>query len=167
MMALLCIAFDLMVAWGVGFIYSTITCRWSRVFKGWQHLQPYRGGPRLRWFEVVRAVMGAMHRQGFLEFWPRFCSMLVLVPVLKWVVASNALTYDVEELFVTQRTIAGFAHEGLDSKTLAETFNLLVATAKHKESNRSMIDGHPFAPHYPNPHHLTRKWHQGMQFHNM
>lgn len=116
----------------------------------WAHAE----WPRWSWGDVCRALIGTMHRQGFLElvfgkpYWG--LGSLLLDPVFKYALQCNLFLDELEIKYANEwidppRPDASFEY-------LREFTSTFVCTALHSEPQRQFIGReNTFAAHYPYP----------------
>eukprot|EP00435_Cladocopium_sp_Y103_P014670 s2930_g3.t1 len=111
--------------------------------------------------DLVCALLGAMDRQGLLEFFMAVPLMLSIVPIYKHAVLCNAWIYDLTEVFILQWSDP----LRLPKLQVQEGLEQMIAAARLDDSQRQKVDQFPFlAYHQYPPADRSSKTVAGMQF---
>eukprot|EP00438_Fugacium_kawagutii_P007243 Skav211563 [mRNA] locus=scaffold2228:165109:165852:+ [translate_table: standard] len=123
--------------------------------------------------DIVCAMIGAMDRQGFMEFFIAMPFMLAMVPIYKHTILTNALLFDLQECHTNQwsdpvdATLDGKVDEadrpGAKKHMLSGISRVLL-----KERARRIVDAYEFTGFHPYPPPgRESKTVAGMQFANV
>jgi hypothetical protein len=160
-------------------------CNMSRTRRSWAALQPYNGLPGATgaparspaddlatkfgyvwpFADLMCLCIGMMDRQGFFEFLTAVPLMIAVLPVYKHVILTNALLYDLKEVYINQWTDPLDANQ--DEAPIRDLMQRCICRALLEESNRDFIDAWIFAGYhqYPPPSRESKTV-AGMQFAN-
>jgi hypothetical protein len=105
--------------------------------------------------DLVAGSIGAMDRQGLLEYLGAVSAMMAMVPIFKHIL-SNPFLYALEELYINQWTPALDAtgdglHKREDQQLVQSHIQHQVCRTKLHEKQRAVTDAWPFAGHHQYP----------------
>eukprot|EP00613_Pedinella_sp_CCMP2098_P019316 CAMPEP_0171692548 /NCGR_PEP_ID=MMETSP0991-20121206/6138_1 /TAXON_ID=483369 /ORGANISM="non described non described, Strain CCMP2098" /LENGTH=330 /DNA_ID=CAMNT_0012280865 /DNA_START=627 /DNA_END=1619 /DNA_ORIENTATION=+ len=122
---------------------------------------PYRGGPSVVWHlnDVLVALLGQVHRQGWVEGAFKLAGGVTFIPWLKYFVNCNPYIYQLEERFIQQITTS---MQDMPLADCANTARAIISRCTQQKSTRAQVDAWSFVPHYSYPP-PGRNWALGLQ----
>jgi len=127
-----------------------LLCCGVKLCTSYSTIRPYNFGPFVftHITDLLVALVGQVLRHGVIESAWRCSVMVVLIPWMKYYMATNSWIYNLEERFV-QQISTSVADLPLEEVSL--TSRRIISRIKQEEGLRFKQDMWQFAPHYPYP----------------
>ena len=144
------LALDFTIMALLGCIWALAACRIHRVWGSIRAADPFRGGPWLLWYtaDITVALVGHMHRHGFLETVLKVSVMLCYNPWWKYWIGANPWVSDLGIRFITQISTR---MDDMATDDVERECRNLITCCKVPAEARAEADAMFFSPHYPSP----------------
>uniref|UniRef100_K3WT11 Uncharacterized protein n=1 Tax=Globisporangium ultimum (strain ATCC 200006 / CBS 805.95 / DAOM BR144) TaxID=431595 RepID=K3WT11_GLOUD len=126
-------------------LFSFLSGRYKNFQANWTLLKETRQPTGFTWNDILVGLMGSMHRHGVFEFIFFFPSVVVAVPVAKYLFTVNPFIHKLSCKYANQWT----EELGLTDEQAVHSAVQSISWAAHVRPDRKVIDDHEFVAHYP------------------